>query len=143
MTGDCRDSCPIANGGFCERHAVEKRAHWVELCRREKDDYWRAWEAGRGPGQRRMPSLFRQAWNVAQAILAFVDNPGFVDAETYRRRLEVCEQCLPPEGYRINRKCSHCGCIIAVKAAGKAWACPAGKFPALEKASPCGCHGPR
>lgn len=39
--------CPIA--GYCERHKVTKTEHWHKLCQR--DDYFTAWEEGRGPGQ--------------------------------------------------------------------------------------------
>lgn len=41
--------CPIA--GYCERHHVTKNEHWHKLCQRE--DYFQAWEEGRGPGQTR------------------------------------------------------------------------------------------
>lgn len=47
---DCRAACPIAEGGYCERHGVNKTKEWVQLCRR-KPKYWRAWEVGRGIGQ--------------------------------------------------------------------------------------------
>ena len=51
---DCE--CDIVEGGFCRRHAITKSAHWVHLCR-TRDNYWRAWEEGRGPGQQRKPGL--------------------------------------------------------------------------------------
>ena len=41
--------CPIA--AWCERHQVAKNEHWHKLCQR--DDYFTAWEEGRGPGQTR------------------------------------------------------------------------------------------
>jgi hypothetical protein len=42
--------CECHGPGYCERHGVKKTAVWVELCQ-TNDAYWRAWEAGRGPGQ--------------------------------------------------------------------------------------------
>lgn len=42
--------CTIPTGGFCERHQVEKPAHFVKLCQTNLV-YFRAWEQGRGPGQ--------------------------------------------------------------------------------------------
>jgi len=39
--------CPMA--GWCERHRVPKTEHWHKLCQR--DDYFQAWDEGRGPGQ--------------------------------------------------------------------------------------------
>lgn len=45
--------CPAA--GFCERHGVDKPAHWHELCRTRKE-YFEMWEAGKGPGQESVPA---------------------------------------------------------------------------------------
>ncbi len=45
---DC--TCPLA--GFCSRHGVQKTNRMVHLCR-NRQDYWQAWEEGRGPGQMR------------------------------------------------------------------------------------------
>ena len=42
--------CDIPDGGFCERHGVNKPPHFVKLCRTKKA-YWLAWEQGRGPEQ--------------------------------------------------------------------------------------------
>lgn len=47
---DCQ--CNIPNGGWCERHQVDKGPNWVRLCR-TRPPYWNAWEKGTGPGQRR------------------------------------------------------------------------------------------
>lgn len=43
-------SCICTQPGFCPRHQVEKHAHWHHLCQ-TRPDYFRLWEAGRGPGQ--------------------------------------------------------------------------------------------
>jgi hypothetical protein len=42
--------CACSAAGYCARHAVHKTDRWLELCR-TRQDYWSAWEAGRGPGQ--------------------------------------------------------------------------------------------
>jgi hypothetical protein len=42
--------CTIPDGGYCERHAIHKTAHWVELCQ-TRQAYWQAWEEGWGPTQ--------------------------------------------------------------------------------------------
>lgn len=47
---DCRENCPIPNGGYCERHGINKTPQWVQLCL-TKEKYWRAWEETRGPAQ--------------------------------------------------------------------------------------------
>lgn len=46
----CRTDCPIIGGGRCPRHGLEKTAVWVRLCV-SRDNYFLAWEEGRGPGQ--------------------------------------------------------------------------------------------
>jgi hypothetical protein len=48
---DCK--CTITDGGWCEKHNVYKPVHWVHLCR-TRENYFIAWEEGRGPGQRRI-----------------------------------------------------------------------------------------
>ena len=40
--------CPVA--GYCARHSVEKTGHLLHLCR-TRQDFFDAWESGRGPGQ--------------------------------------------------------------------------------------------
>lgn len=45
MTG-----CVCKEPGWCERHQCQKHAHWHHLCQ-TNEDYFQAWEAGRGPGQ--------------------------------------------------------------------------------------------
>jgi hypothetical protein len=41
--------CPLS--GYCERHKVNKTPHLLKLCRTD-ERYYRAWEEGRGIGQR-------------------------------------------------------------------------------------------
>ena len=75
-------------------------------------------------GQR--PRLLRQAWNVTQAMAAFVaDGCRTLDEDAYRQRLEVCEGC----GQRQGNQCVSCGCRLTLKARGRAFQCPLGKWP--------------
>jgi hypothetical protein len=48
---DCQ--CSL-EAGHCDRHRVYKTARWKELCRL-REDYFQAWEEGRGPGQVNSP----------------------------------------------------------------------------------------
>lgn len=145
-------SCPLA--GFCDRHGIAKPAHWHKLCQAH-DGYREAWDAGIGPGQRTpvaatppvpteakptkkgcgrksgatktlaMPSLARQAWNLAESLAAFVaDGLHLVDAAEYERRLSICDTCE----LRQDTRCARCGCRLALKARGRAFRCPDGRW---------------
>jgi len=35
----------------CKRHGIRKHSHWRTLCQ-TREEYFRAWEEGRGPGQK-------------------------------------------------------------------------------------------
>lgn len=78
----------------------------------------------------RPPSLVRQAWNLAESLASFVaDGCHLVTAEQYRQRLEICDAC---EARRDNR-CMKCGCRLSLKARGRAFQCPAGKWPDVRQ----------
>ncbi|NLS96848.1 MAG: hypothetical protein GXX96_32330 [Planctomycetaceae bacterium] len=80
---------------------------------------------GSGPGH--PPSLVRQAWNLATSLADFVaDGCKTVTAEQYRQRLEICDGCP----HRRNNRCMKCGCRLSLKAQGRAFKCPEGKWPA-------------
>lgn len=135
---------------YCERHQVRKSAHWVELCQ-TRDSFWQAWEEGHGPGQFRNGQtqtkrrdrkvkkgdcggcggkLAAMAWDLTKSIAAFIaDGLKTVDEEEYRRRLSVCDVCEKRRGQR----CGSCGCFIALKAKGRAWDCPDGRWKQEEK----------
>ncbi len=71
------------------------------------------------------PPLATQASNLFQSVVAFVgDGCGIVDDEQYRRRLETCSTC----DRRVGKRCSACGCWINVKARGRAFRCPIGRW---------------
>ena len=44
------NKCECEQSGWCERHQCEKTPHLHKLCRM-REDYFRLWERGRGPGQ--------------------------------------------------------------------------------------------
>lgn len=83
------------------------------------------------------PTFYQMAWNVAASLAAFVsDGARLVDGAAYAARLEVCDAC----DQRSGNRCGSCGCLLALKAAGKAFECPLGKWP--ESASSQQSHSP-
>lgn len=126
--GDCRDNCPIADGGFCDRHQITKTAQYVRLCR-EKESYWAAWEKGEGPKQRRdgLPPRTALAWNLAKSLKEFgADKCKTVSHAEYARRLTICAACELRHP-TLNR-CKLCGCMLSLKAKGRVWKCPIGRW---------------
>jgi hypothetical protein len=86
-------------------------------------------DASREAGK--MPSLPRQAWNLAASLADFVaDRCRTVNEEEYRQRLEICDSCAE----RRDNRCSKCGCYLALKARGRAFRCPLDKWPAIAAA---------
>ena len=78
-----------------------------------------------GEGSERFPPLTTQASNLFQAVVAFVgDGCGIVDDSQYRQRLEICRGC----DRRAGKRCTACGCWIGVKARGRAFSCPIGRW---------------
>jgi hypothetical protein len=74
----------------------------------------------------RGPTWFATGWNLAQSLAEFVaDGLAFVSSQTYEARLEVCDQCEQ----RIDTHCRICGCRLALKARGRAFQCPLGRWP--------------
>ncbi|MGE0609281.1 MAG: DUF6171 family protein [Pirellulales bacterium] len=73
-----------------------------------------------------LPSLARRGWNLAQALAAFVaDGLRTVDAGQYAERLHICQSCEQ----RQDDVCGRCGCRLSLKARGRAFDCPLGKWP--------------
>ncbi|MEJ7592632.1 MAG: DUF6171 family protein [Planctomycetaceae bacterium] len=76
-------------------------------------------------------SLIQKVWNFTSAVAAFVsDGMTLVDNETYAARMAVCETCE----YRSNNQCRKCGCNLTLKASGRAFECPIGKWQMVEVA---------
>lgn len=70
------------------------------------------------------PPVRKMAWSLAKSIAAFVADPRFVDQDEYKKRLSICDGCPS----RIESRCGECGCYVAVKARGKVFECPLGKW---------------
>jgi hypothetical protein len=72
------------------------------------------------------PPMTQRAWNLAESLTAFVaDGLRLVSRGEYQSRLQICEECT----YRTDSTCTKCGCIIALKARGRAFQCPEGLWP--------------
>ena len=83
---------------------------------------------GAAAANQKMPSLVRQAWNLARSLADFVaDGCKTVSQEQYRQRLEICDECE----HRRNNRCTKCGCRLSLKAQGRAFKCPEGQWPAV------------
>jgi hypothetical protein len=71
------------------------------------------------------PPLTAHATNLFESVVAFVgDGCALVDDTEYRERLETCRAC----DRRNGKRCTACGCWIALKARGRAFACPLGRW---------------
>ena len=72
------------------------------------------------------PTVLQMFWNVASSVAAFV---GYgmqgADKEVYAARLAVCDTCEQRSGNR----CLKCGCLLSLKASGRIFECPLGKWP--------------
>ena len=78
-----------------------------------------------GRAESSFPPLVVQAASLFQAAVAFVgDGCALVEDAEYRRRLDVCRNC----DRRTGRRCAACGCWIGLKARGRAFACPLGRW---------------
>jgi len=86
--------------------------------------------------QGRFPPLRRQVWNLARSLADFLaDGCKTLTQEQYRARLEICDRCDQRRGNR----CLKCGCRLSLKARGRAFKCPLGKWPIVDV--PQGSHG--
>ena len=120
MTEPC--SCPIA--GWCDRHKVKKHKVWHQLCQ-SHDDYRKAWDKGRGPGQPRKPltrDQLERKERVKQSVarddrllgwLAFFRHPGEVGVGDTARRLNM-QSCKSPDAHELlTRLLKQCSCTPA------------------------------
>lgn len=148
------DACtckPESYPFHCPRHECEKNFHWHFVCQHHPDwdpqnfvdlkvveetfEYLDDAAETKSPAPTKplrnpSPSLFQKAWNLAQSITEFVaDGCETVSGEEYAQRLQVCEDC--PE--RQDNRCNTCGCWLSVKARGRAFSCPLGKWAAANE----------
>lgn len=75
--------------------------------------------------QPRMPGAAQRVWNLAKSLSSFVaDGCTTVSKTVYQERLEICETCQE----RIGNRCRKCGCKLSLKARGRAFQCPLGRW---------------
>lgn len=133
--------CECDEPGLCPRHNVTKSAALLSLCKNHYE-YFRLWEQGRGPSQKREvshsdaeihePSLARKAVNFSKAIGQHIlsGRPTLDDYEVYKR-LEVCAECEYCDTERMVCKHQECGCRLLAKARWKSSNCPLAKWPSF------------
>jgi hypothetical protein len=84
------------------------------------------------PTHRPNPTFPQLVWNLASSVAAFIaDGCHTVTREQYQMRLEICSPCED----RQEGACTRCGCNLALKAQGRAFGCPLGKWPDLVDAA--------
>jgi len=82
------------------------------------------WEDPQG-NQKEFPSLNKQVWNLATSLTTFIsDGMKLVSKEVYENRLHVCDSC----DRRTANRCTECGCNLSLKAKGRAFTCPIGRW---------------
>lgn len=71
------------------------------------------------------PTYAQIIWNLSESLAAFAAD-GFttVNAAEYAERLRICNGCEQRDG----GSCRLCGCLLKLKAQGRAFECPAGKW---------------
>ena len=71
-------------------------------------------------------SWVQASWNAARAVISFArDGFRFVSGAVYETRIAVCRDC----DRRVGNRCRECGCRLALKARGRAFRCPLGRWP--------------
>ena len=71
------------------------------------------------------PPIAAQVASLFHSAVAFVgDGCAVADDAEYRRRLDVCRNC----DRRVGKRCTECGCWIGLKARGRAFTCPLGRW---------------
>lgn len=143
--------CPLA--GFCDRHGVQKSAHYHKLCQ-NNPKYFNLWEKCRGPNQnpancikqssneivefkpettvaepgteQKLPSTMEMARNFISSAAKHVKN-GMknVSQELHQERLAICQEC---PHLLNNTRCGKCGCFVESKAKWSSSSCPIGKW---------------
>lgn len=79
------------------------------------------------------PPVLKLAANFTKAVVKHIgDGMKKVSLQIYQHRLNVCNDCLPPDGFRVKNRCIHesCGCFIDKKAWWASEECPLGKWEA-------------
>lgn len=75
-------------------------------------------------------SLWSRPWNLLKSLRDFAaDGCRTLSLEDYKRRLDICTDCEQRE----RNKCGICGCYLSLKARGRAFRCPLGKWPEIHE----------
>ncbi len=122
----------------CEKLSCRMTPDWCQLYQTH-DDYRRAWDEARGPGQidskprkpaRELPPFREQAVNFLKAFAKWTgDCFRCVGQEEFDRRVGICMDCdLFIRRFGKSGRCSECGCYGKLKALGRIWECPIGKW---------------
>ena len=120
----CRHSHVHATGNYVHVGICNACVHRTVDCADPRPTPQREVLAGIAPAA--APSLRRRAWNLAESLVAFVeDGMTTVTTEQYARRLMICDECE----FRDGGSCRQCGCRLAIKARGRAFQCPEEKWP--------------
>ena|GEM_PF-2365008 len=108
------------------------RIGWCENAGVDLEDTRSKYSGGTvgGPIIAKPPSLITKGWSLAKALKDFAsDGLKLVDADEYKKRLDTCNSCNMRDG----RSCQICGCNVDLKAKGRAFACPIGKWGETAK----------
>ena len=102
--------CECQQPGYCVRHGMHKSAHLHHLCQTD-ERYFRAWEAGRGPGQGLQPVGTYDEGTPADADVVAARRTTCVGCGEYMgddrcKRLELgCARMYRERVTRQNGKC--------------------------------------
>ena len=116
------NNCECTGPGWCERHQVNKAEHWVHLCQ-TRENYFQAWEEGRGPGQiildttNESPNIIQRGINLGKAIVKHVKcGCHHCTDEQKNARFAICQsnRCGFFKVHAEGGICTHnsCGCYI-------------------------------
>jgi hypothetical protein len=74
------------------------------------------------------PSILNRTISAGAAVVAFVaDGFAILPEVEVANRLTICGQCEEQQG----NWCRRCGCNLSLKARGRAFDCPLGKWPSV------------
>lgn len=136
-------TCPLA--GWCNRHNVDKPKVWHQLCQ-TRDNYRKAWDNGRGPGQPTKPltpAQFEKQQRVKESRkrtdrligwLTFFRHPDEQGVGDTAERLNM-RSCKSPDAHALIKRlmCTHsCTSAIAVSMLNREYPYRANKTKATD-----------
>ncbi|TWT43068.1 hypothetical protein KOR42_45280 [Thalassoglobus neptunius] len=111
----CRHTGVRATGGFVESTICANCTTKETPC-----------ETPREPMKKTLGGM---GWDAARAIADFVsDGLSTVTKQVYEKRIAICQDCDRRQGNR----CLECGCFLQLKARGRAFRCPLGKWEQIS-----------